>query len=190
MGYVVLGCRCVVGLVFAASVVGKLRGRRPYAGFVAATGRLAPVWVTSRVPVGVMAGGVVAAEVAVPVLLVPTGTAWAGFVLAGLLALAFAMAVLAALRRGDRAPCHCFGVSARPVGGVHIVRNLVLTAAAGLGLAAGAVAAGPLEPAGVLAAVVAGAVVGAVVVAADDVAELFRPAVSLDGHHATKGFLR
>jgi hypothetical protein len=191
MGYVVLGCRCVIAVVFAASVVGKLRGRKPYAGFVSATGRLGPRWVLSRVPAGVLAGGVLAAEAAVPALLVPPGTAWVGFALAGLLALAFAAAVLAALRRGDRAPCHCFGVSARPVGGVPLVRNGVLAAAAGLGLTGGAAtAAGPLEPAGVVAAVVAGAVVAAVVVTADDVAELFRPAVSPIDHPATKGSSR
>jgi hypothetical protein len=190
MGYVVLGCRCVVGLVFVVSVVGKLRGRRAYAGFVAATGRLGPGWVVSRVPSDVLAGGVIAAEAAVLVLMVLPGTAWAGFVLAGLLASAFAAAVLAALRRRDRAPCHCFGGSARPIGGVHLVRNVVLAAAAGLGLAAGAAAAGPLEPAGVVVAVVAGAVVAAVVVTADDVADLFRPVVSPADRRATKGLIR
>lgn len=190
LGYVVLGCRCVVGLVFVASVVGKLRGRKPYAGFVAATRRLGPGWLVSRVSAGVLAGGVIAAEAAVPVLLVLPDTAWMGFTLAGLLALAFAATVLAALRRGDRAPCHCFGVSARPVGGVHVVSNIVLAAAAALGLAAGTAAAGPLEPAGVVAAVVAGAVAATVVVTADDLAELFRPVVPPDDRHATKGFLR
>jgi hypothetical protein len=185
VGYVVLGCRCVVGLVFLASVVGKLRGRKAYAGFVVAAGRLGPGWVVSRVPAGVLAGGVIAAEAAVLVLVVLPGMAWAGFVLAGLLALAFAAAVLAALRRGDRAPCNCFGGSTRPVGGVHLVRNVVLAAAAGVGLAASS-AAGPLEPAGVVVAVVVGGVVAAVVVTADDVAELFRPV----DHRATKGLLR
>ncbi|TDD74284.1 DoxX family membrane protein, partial [Actinomadura darangshiensis] len=67
MDYVVLGCRCMVGLVFIASVVGKVRGREPYAGFVGATGRLAPGWLAARAPAGVLAGGVIAAEVAVPV---------------------------------------------------------------------------------------------------------------------------
>ncbi|MFC5753129.1 MauE/DoxX family redox-associated membrane protein [Actinomadura rugatobispora] len=190
MGYVVLGCRCAVGLVFLASVVGKLRGRKPYAAFVAAVGRLGPEWVVSRVPAGVVAGGVIAAEAAVPLLLVPPGTAWAGFVSAGLLACAFAAVVLAALRRGDRAPCRCFGGSDRPVGGAHLVRNGVLAAAAGLGLAADAAAAGPLEPAGVAVAVVAGAVVALAVVTADDVADLFRPVVPADADHATKGAVR
>lgn len=193
MAYVALACRCMVGLVFAASVLSKLRGREAYARFVSATGRLRPGWVFFRIPAGAVAGGVIAAEATVLVLLVPPGTAWMawmGFALAGLLAMAFAAAVLAALRRGDRAPCHCFGGSARPLGRVHLVRNVVLAAAAGLGMAAGAVTAGPLKPAGGIAAVVAGAVVAAVVVTADDVAGLFRPVVSLDGHHATKGFLR
>ena len=172
----------MVGLVFLASAVGKLRGRKAYAGFVAAAGRLGPGWVVSWAPKAVLAGGVIAAEAAVLVLVALPRTAWAGFVLAGLLALAFAAAVLAALRRGDRAPCNCFGASARPVGGVHLVRNVLLAAVAGIGLAGNA-AAGPLEPAGVVVAVVVGGVVAAVVVTADDVAELFRPI-------ATKGLLR
>jgi hypothetical protein len=40
----------------------------------------------------VLAGGVIAAEAAVVVLLVPPGSTWLGFVLAGLLAVAFAAA--------------------------------------------------------------------------------------------------
>lgn len=48
----------------------------------------------SRIPAPVVAGGVIAAEAAVLVLLVPPGTAWIGFALAGLLAMAFAVAVL------------------------------------------------------------------------------------------------
>jgi hypothetical protein len=132
----------------------------------------------SRAPAGVLAGGVIAAETMVPVLLLPPGTAWAGFTLAVLLGSVFAAVVLAALRRGDRAPCHCFGTSVRPVGGVHVVSNVVLAAAAGLGLAAGTAAAGPLRPAGVVVAVVGGAVAAAVVVTADDLAALLRPVTS------------
>ncbi|WP_341770218.1 MauE/DoxX family redox-associated membrane protein, partial [Actinomadura darangshiensis] len=125
----------------------------------------------------------------VPVLLALPGAAGAGFVLAGLLASAFTAALPAALRRRDRAPCHCFGGSARPVGGVHLVRNVVLAAAAIAGLFGGAAATGTPEPAGAVAAVVAGAVLAALAVTADDVAELFRP-VSADVHHATKGMSR
>lgn len=189
MDYVVLGCRCMVGLVFIVSVMGKVRGREPYAGFVDATGRLAPRWLVSRVPAGVLAAGVIAAEATVPALLALPRATPAGFVLAGLLASAFTAALLAALRRRDRAPCRCFGGSARPIGGVHLARNVVLAAAAGAGLVGGTAATGALEPAGVVAAVVAGAVVAAVVVVADDVADLFRP-VSADVHHATKGMSR
>ncbi|TDC57175.1 methylamine utilization protein MauE [Actinomadura sp. KC345] len=190
MGYVVLGCRCVVGFVFLASVVGKLRGRDPYSGFVVATGRLGPRWLVSRVPAGVLAPGVIAAEAAVLVLLLRPRSVWVGFLLAGLLACAFAVAVLAALRRRDRAPCHCFGGSARPVGVAHLVRNGVLAAAAGLGLAGGADAAGRLKPAGVAATVVAAVVVVAVVMTADEIAGLFKPVASTDVHPATKGSMR
>lgn len=186
MGIVPLGCRCAIGLVLVASILGKVRGRESYAQFVRAAGRLGSGWVTSRVPASALAGGVITAEAAAVVLLVLPGTAWMGFVLAGLLAVAFAAAVVAALRRGDRAPCNCFGVSARPVGGVHLVRNAVLVVVAGLGLAAGAVAAGPVEAAGVAAAVVAGVVVAALVVRADDLAELFRPIVPANRHRVRK----
>jgi hypothetical protein len=190
MSEILWGCRCAIGLVFVASILGKVRGREPYADFVRAAGRLGSGWLTSRIPVGVLAGGVVAAEAAVVVLLVPPGSTWLGFVLAGLLAAAFAAAVVAALRRGDHAPCNCFGVSARPVSRVHLVRNAVLVAIAGLGLAADGVAVGPAEPAGVVAAVVAGVVVAAVVVKADDLAELFQPALTADGDRAKKGSSR
>lgn len=190
MAYVALGCRCMVGLVFAVSVLGKLRGRGSYARFVAATGRLGPGRVLARIPAPAVAAGVIGAEAAVPALLVAPGTARIGFALAGLLAVVFAVAVLAALRRGDRAPCQCFGGSARPVGGMHLVRNGVLAAAAGLGVASGAVAAGPPEPAGGVLAAVAGAVLAALVVVADDVADLFRPVAPPDGRHTTKGLLR
>ena len=188
MAYVALGCRCMVGLVFVASVLGKLRGRGSYARFVAAAARLGPGRVLSWIPAPAVAGGVLAAEAAVPVLLGPPRTARLGLALAGLLVAAVAAAVLAALRRGDRAPCQCFGGSARPVGGVHLVRNGVLAAGAALGMVAGAD--GPVGAAGGATAAVAGAVVAALVVTADDVAELFRPAVSTEGRRASKGLLR
>jgi hypothetical protein len=186
MSEILWGCRCAVGLVFVASILGKARGRKPYADFVRATGRLGSGWLTSWIPAGVLAGGVIAAEAAVVVLLVPPGSTWVGFVLAGLLAVAFAAAVAAALRRGDHAPCNCFGVSARPISRVHLVRNVVLVAVAALGLAADGVAVDPAEPAGVVAAVVAGVVVAAVVVRADDLAELFQPAAIANGDRTKK----
>lgn len=190
MSEILWGCRCAIGLVFVASILGKARGRKPYAEFVRAAGRLGSGWVTSRIPAGVLAGGVIAAEAAVVVLLVPPDSTWAGFVLAGLLAVAFAAAVVAALRRGDHAPCNCFGVSARPISPVHLVRNAVLIAVAGLGLAADEVAVDPAAPAGIVAAVVAGVVVAAVVVRADDLAELFQPAATANGGRAKKGSFR
>jgi len=84
---VLLGCRCAIGLVFVASVLGKVRGREAYVEFIRAAGRLGPDWVTSRIPARMVAGGVIAAEAAVVVLLVLPATAWAGFGLAALLAL-------------------------------------------------------------------------------------------------------
>lgn len=175
MVYLLLGCRCLLGLVFAASVTSKLRGRAPYAEFTLAAQRLAPGWVTARVPAEVLAAVVAAAEAAVVVLLAGPGTVRWGLVVAGVLAMGFAVAVTAALRRGDRAPCRCFGASDRPIGQVHLVRNGLLAATACLGLVADQADGGPLQPAGAVAAVVAGAVAAMLVVTADDVAELFGP---------------
>lgn len=104
-----------------------------------------------------------------------------------MLAMAFAVAILAAIRRGDRAPCNCFGASARPVGRVHVVRNAVLIIVAALGLAADAAEAGPVGPAGGFAAVIAGGVLAALVVRADDLAELFGPVAPATGHRPRKG---
>jgi hypothetical protein len=190
MNDVLLGCRCAIALVFVASILGKVRGQESYAGFVRAAGRLASGRVTARVPAGALAGGVIAAEAAVVVLTVLPATARVGLGLAGLLATAFAVAILAAVRRGDRAPCNCFGSSARPVGRVHLVRNAVLIVVAGLGLAAGAVDAGPVGPAGGAAAVIVGAVLAALVVRADDLAELFGPVAPATGHRTRKGSSR
>lgn len=187
MDDVLLGCRCAIALVFVASILGKLRGQEAYAGFVRATGRLASGRVIARVPAGALAVGVIAAEVAVVALTALPATARVGLVLAGLLAVAFAVAVLAALRRGDRAPCNCFGSSVRPVGRTHLVRNAVLIVVAGLGLAAGAAEAGPVGPAGGIAAVIAGSVVAALVVRADDLADLFEPVAPANGHRVRKG---
>jgi hypothetical protein len=175
MAYALLACRCLVALVFLVSVVGKVGGPRRYTAFVRATGRLLPTRAATRVRPGAAAAAVILAEAAVVVLLAASPTAPWGFALAGLLALAFAAAVAAAIRRGERAPCNCFGVSQHPLGRGQLVRNLLLIAAAGAGLALGTSSTVSVHPGGAVAALAGAAAIAAVLVTADDIVALFRP---------------
>jgi hypothetical protein len=151
-------CQCFVGVVFLAAAVGKLRDYRAFVRSLSAM----------RVPPR-LAGPVIVAEVAVPVLLAVGGTgSRAGFVLAAVLLAGFTVAI----RWAKPATCHCFGSVAR-LGRRHLVRNAVLAVAA----IAGAVLVG--TPA-TLPAVILGGPLGvlgaAIVIRLDDLAVLFRPA--------------
>ena len=128
MEFTGLTFRILLGVVFAVSLAGKLRGT---GDFVEATRRLVPVrfarWDRP------LAAAVAAVELAVIALLVFQPTV--SYLLAlGLLA-AFTVALAAALRRGETAPCHCFGSGSTPLGRRHLVRNAVLLSIAALGLA-------------------------------------------------------
>jgi methylamine utilization protein MauE len=173
--YVLLGSRCLLAVVFLASFAGKVRGRARYAGYLAATRRLTPRWALSRVPAGTLAAVVVAAEAAVPLLLAVPALVPAGLALSIVLLSGFAAATAAALRRGDRAPCHCFGSSQRRLDGGHVVRDAFLAAVAVAGIVAAVSGAGPLEAtrAAVVAAVSIAAAVAVLV--SDTVADVFRP---------------
>ena len=174
MTYLLLGSRCLLAVVFLASFVSKVRGRARYAGYLAATRRLTPRW-ASRVPAGTLAAVVVAAEAAVPLLLAVPALVPAGLALSIVLLSGFAVATAAALRRGDRAPCHCFGSSQRRLDGGHVVRDAFLAAVAVAGIVAAASGVGPLEAtrAAVVAAVSAAAAVAVLV--SDTAADVFRP---------------
>ena len=70
-------------------------------------------------------------------LLARVGGRWTAGLACGLLAL-FTVAVALQLRFGEPAPCGCFGeTSTEPVGADTLVRNVVLTAAAALGVVRG-----------------------------------------------------
>jgi Methylamine utilisation protein MauE len=130
MTYLVVGCRCLLAGTFVVAAVGKLRGRAALADAVAwvrSLGLFPSRW-TRSVVVTTVAG-----ELAVPALLAPPATVTAGFAAAAALLGAFTAAIAAALRRGKRAPCHCFGASIRPLGAPHLVRNAVLLAASAVG---------------------------------------------------------
>ncbi|MFC4070254.1 MauE/DoxX family redox-associated membrane protein [Actinoplanes subglobosus] len=176
MSHVLVGARVLIGLVFVVSAFTKLRA---FAAFRASvTGmRVVPPSLTG--PVAVV---VVAAETAIPVLLLAPGTPAAGFVVAVLLLLAFSAGIARVLTAGTTASCRCFGVSAAPFGRHHLYRNGVLAVAAVAGLVAavlptGAGAGGPAPgagPAGDAIAAGVAAVAALAVIMLDEIVGLFR----------------
>ncbi len=172
MTYVEFGCRCALLLVFAVSSVGKVRGRAAFAVFRSATVALVPAAEGSAT---LLAAAVACAEIAVVVTLAVPVTATLGLLGAAVLLAAFTVAIAAALRRGDTAPCRCFGVSSTPLGARHLVRNAVLCALACAALALPRQELGTAEPAVLAMAAVAGVVVAGLVASFDAVADLFVP---------------
>lgn len=190
MAYVVLGIRCLLGVVFLVSAASKLRSRRAFDEFAVSVRELGAATAVAR-PIAVV---VVAAEALIPVLLAvpvtaaaPTGgvtslATGTGLVLAGGLLTAFVVAIVVSLRRGVRAPCRCFGMSSTPLGLRHVARNGVLVAAAVTGLVALAGGADDaVQPAGSAIAVMVGLVAGLLITALDDLVELFSPSEPLGG---------
>jgi uncharacterized membrane protein YphA (DoxX/SURF4 family) len=164
MTYVVFTSRCVLGLVFAVSAFGKLRG---FAGFRAG---LAAMGVLPAPAVGPVAVLVVALEVAVPLLLIPNATVPSGLALSALLLAGFGAAIAVTLRRGTGAACPCFGPASRPFGRRHLLRNGLLVVLALAGLLAGG---GTPPVAGAALSAVAGLLIGVLVITFDDLSELF-----------------
>jgi peroxiredoxin len=80
---------------------------------------------------GLIAMGVVAAELLVGVaLLIPSSARWGALAALALLA-GFSVAVAVVLRRGELVACNCFGsLTERPVGGATLARNACLAAIA------------------------------------------------------------
>ena len=162
--YLRAACATLIGLVFVASAVTKLRD---FGGFARSLPALAPVAPGLVRP---LASAVVAAEAVVPVLLAVPPWASYGFALAFGLLTAFTAAIVLALRRGRRARCRCFGASGAPVGPRHLVRNGTLLAVTALGWAAPPSLA---VPAGLAVAATAGLAGAVLVISFDDVADLF-----------------
>ncbi|WP_117210161.1 MauE/DoxX family redox-associated membrane protein [Allorhizocola rhizosphaerae] len=172
MEYVAVACRILIGVVFLAAVVGKLSGGSAYQAFVQSLRRMKVI--PSRWA-GPVAAASVTAEIAIVILvLTPLWTAGRiGLALAAVVLAAFAGAIALSLRRGNNAPCQCFGRTAAPLGWHHVARNTFLIAVAVVGLLS---AGGPLNLAATLAPAVAGLVIGGLVVMLDDIVYLFKPA--------------
>lgn len=183
MAYVDIGCRFALGLVFVVSAWSKLKSPAEFAAFTRSVRRLGvlPDGALARVA----AIGIAAAEVVVPVLVaIPWGVSVvAGYVAAVFMLSAFTVGIALSLRRGDRTPCGCFGRSPVPLGGRHVVRNLLLVAIALGGLAATVTGTGADDLGIATVAAVAGLVVGALLTVAEDITELVSPST----RHRPKG---
>jgi hypothetical protein len=174
----------LAGSLFAASATAKLRSRRAYRSFrdeIRGTGLLP----TRQLPAGaallaaaeaVMAAGLLAAvglTAAGPGLIWPAELALAA---ATILAAVLTAGVAVAVRRGTRARCVCFGArSERPLGRMHLVRNLSLLAAVSAGLAGAALARGRPSPPEAAVAFAVGVVAALLFIRWEDLAELVMP---------------
>lgn len=185
MATVIIGARCLVGVVFLVSAVTKLRSRAAFAEFVAslrATGLVPARWARRVAVVVVLTEAAIPALLAVPVLIaVPAPLAAAGFALATGVLGVFTVGLALAVSRGVRTPCRCFGASVAPLGLPQIVRNALLTVTAAAGLVAvladGSAGWGHTHPATVAMACAVGLVLAILAITFDDLVDLFRPAI-------------
>lgn len=164
-----LCCRAALIVVFGLAIAGKVRGRASWDAFVQTLGAFG---VPSSWPKAPAAAAIVGLEAAVAAALVASPAP--GYAAAlGLLAM-FTAALGLAMRRGQRAPCRCFGASERPIGPAHLARNVALLAVAAAGLGArltGSPGAVGLQE--TIAALLVGGTVGFLITRWDDLLFLF-----------------
>ncbi|HEY6313854.1 MAG TPA: MauE/DoxX family redox-associated membrane protein [Streptosporangiaceae bacterium] len=180
----VIAVLTIAATVYGASAGAKLRGRPAYRSFRAGLAETALVprrrlSVTAAALVGseAVVAGLAIAAVGTTTLL--TGAAVVGewaLVGAALLTSVLAAGVATVMCRGTRARCACFGSSSgRPLGGVHLLRNVSLLVVLLSGLAGSELGHRRPELAGAAVAVAAGAVAGLLLTRFDDLIELFMP---------------
>jgi Methylamine utilisation protein MauE len=173
MQYVAIGCRAALVIVFLIAVTGKVAGRGSFREF---TDSIVAMRVIPTHAARLAASASVTAEALVVVLAaspfkVP---AIAGCALAGLLSITFSAAIAVSLRRGNRAPCRCFGRSATPLGARHLARNVILLAVSVAGTAA-SLGTGGVHAAAAVVAAGAGLFAGIAIAAYDEISELLVP---------------
>ncbi|GII86308.1 methylamine utilization protein MauE [Sphaerisporangium siamense] len=171
MTYLEIACRCLIGLTFVFAAVSKIIGRGAAAGFVATIRELRPL---SRGTARLVAATVVAAEFAVPALLLAPATARLGFLLAVALLAAFTAGIVTVLRRRVSVRCRCFGPSGAPMAPHHVARNAVLALVAVTGLVAASAGPAPADPGALVLVAATAGVVAIVVVMLDEIVDLFR----------------
>ncbi|HET8684389.1 MAG TPA: MauE/DoxX family redox-associated membrane protein [Micromonosporaceae bacterium] len=172
MEYLVVGLRCLLGLVFLVSAVGKVRSQASFTGFVDSVRRFDILTLRQVKPVAI---AVVATEATVAILLAMRYTVTLGFLLAGGLLGVLTGAIAVVVHRGTPQSCRCFGVASAPLGRRHLVRNTLLVLASVFGVAGsvGVVAPGSAHPGGVALAVACGVALALLVMRFDDIVDLF-----------------
>ena len=160
-----LFARMLLVVVFAGAVAGKVRSAQAFAEFRDSVAALAPRWLPAR-PV---AFAVVAGEAGSVVLLVVPATRFAGYALSVLLLAAFAAGIARVVHSRQQVRCRCFGGGGGVLGPGHLVRNVLLIAAAVAGALGGAAA---VTASAALLALTAGALLGLVTVRWEDLAFL------------------
>jgi hypothetical protein len=169
-----LTCRALLGAVFLAALVEKLRSCGAFGELVESLRELgglpAPVWTWI---------GVILAALEVAVVLLLAAAPAAGLALALALLATFVAVLARALRRGRRVRCRCFGAAGGVLGREHLARDAGLALVAAAGLAAQWAAPDAGAPAAVLlGAGGTGALAGLAVARWDDLAYVLgrRPA--------------
>jgi uncharacterized membrane protein YphA (DoxX/SURF4 family) len=167
--YAVLTSRALLGLVFMASTLSKIRSRAAFEEFIKSIKRLEMLPNATIAAILVIVG-----EGAVPLALAYPGTVEVGFLLTSVVLVMFIGAILLTLRRGNSVPCPCFGPSRTPLGVRHITRNVVLLGVAlvaGVGTLLGDL--GHAQAAGVAISLFIGVVLAVLLIRLDDLVDLF-----------------
>ena len=169
-----LASQICIATLFAVAVASKVRSRTAIRSFASSI----EVFGVRRARAPAVAAAAVALESAIVIAVLAPGLAGAGLWLATATLTLLTVLVAALLRRGVRAPCRCFGASARPMGRVHVARNAIAAIVA----AAGALlhGAGPSpDPTAIALGLGAGLAGAFLLMRMDDVADLFRPSSAL-----------
>ncbi|MEU6722808.1 MauE/DoxX family redox-associated membrane protein [Nonomuraea wenchangensis] len=169
MTFSVVVCQGLLVVVFLASAASKLRSGRALRALATS---LTAMRLVGRSRATAVAAALAVSECGVALLLAVPFTRRAGFAAAVVLLAVLTAGVAVVLRRGSGVPCRCFGASPAPLSGRHLLRNLLLTAAALAGLT---LPAGSLTLAGWLIALLAGGLAGVILTLLDDLVELFLP---------------
>jgi hypothetical protein len=177
--YLHLGAGVLLGLVLAASLVNKVRGRAAVRAFADALAGLRFASGRVALPLALFIIGV---EASAGALLAYPATYLGGLLSVTALMATYAVAVAVVLRRDVRAPCGCFGSAGdRPLGYPQLVRNLLLVAVGIVGVATGAQSDHPLHPGGVVVTIAGTTLAAIVVIRLDDLVDLLAPPTTTRG---------
>lgn len=178
MAPLIIGIRCLIGIVFAASFLGKVAGTRAFREFSAS---LMSMGVLNGEVARMAAFAVVAAELLISASMTSPNpsVALAGFALGILLMVVFSGAIVLVIRRGTKAICRCFATSTAPLSTRHVIRNGALAILMLVGFIISLRGAGATSRTSIGVSVVVGLLCGGVVTILDSIIDLFRP---LDTH--------